>query len=108
MTYNPEIHHRRSIRLKGYDYSQAAAYFVTICAWNKECIFGHIKNHVIELNEFGEMVTKCWDAIPGHFPYAECDEFTVMPNHVHGIVTISNIVGRNSLRPLLLFAERPQ
>jgi hypothetical protein len=93
MTYNPEFHHRRSIRLKGYDYSQAGAYFVTICSWNKECIFGHIRNHTMELNEFGEMVTKCWDAIPGHSPYAECDEFTVMPNHIHGIVTISNIVG---------------
>ena len=91
MIYNPEIHHRRSIRLKGYEYSQMGAYFVTICAWNKECIFGEIKNSAMELNEFGAMVLKCWEAIPGHLTNVGCDEFVVMPNHIHGIITITNV-----------------
>jgi len=59
MTYNPEIHHRRSIRLKDYDYSQAGAYFVTVCAWNRECLFGEIKNGEMFFNELGDMVMKC-------------------------------------------------
>jgi len=89
--YNPEIHRRRSIRLKGYDYAQAGAYFVTVCAWNKECIFGGIKDGEILFNEYGKIIMKCWDAIPSHFINAECDEFVVMPNHIHGIITITNV-----------------
>ena len=91
MTYNPEINHRRSIRLKGYDYSQQGAYFVTICAWNKECLFGELKNSEMLLNEYGEIGMKCWEAVPSHFLYVETDEFIVMPNHVHGIITITNV-----------------
>jgi REP element-mobilizing transposase RayT len=96
MTYNPEIHHRRSIRLKGYDYSRVGAYFVTVCAWNKECLFGEIKDGEMLFNEYGEIVMKCWDAIPSHFPHVETDEFIVMPNHVHGIVFINNCRGEVS------------
>lgn len=93
MTYNPEIHHRRSIRLKEYDYSKAGAYFVTVCAWNRECLFGEIKNGEILLNELGDMVMKCWDSIPTHFPHVERDEFIVMPNHIHGIIIMNNCRG---------------
>lgn len=89
MTYNPEIHHRRSIRLKEYDYSQAGAYFVTVCAWKKENIFGEIKNGEMLLNEYGEIVTKCWDDLPHHYHHAQLDEFVIMPNHVHGIIVIN-------------------
>ncbi len=89
MTYNPEIHRRRSIRLKGYDYSQPGAYFVTVCAWNKECLLGEIKDGEMLLNEYGEIVMKCWEAIPGHFMNVGCDEFIIMPNHIHGIITIN-------------------
>jgi len=96
MTYNPEIHHRQSIRLKGYDYAQAGAYFVTICAWNKECLFGEIKDGEMMFNEYGGIIMKCWDAIPNHFPHVETDEFIVMPNHVHGIVFINNCRGEVS------------
>ncbi len=70
MTYNPEIHHRRSIRLKGYDYSQTGAYFVTICSWKKECLFGEIMNGEMLLNEYGQFVMKCWNAITK--PFHEC------------------------------------
>ena len=86
MNYNFEKHHRRSIRLKGFDYSQEGAYFVTVCAWNRECLFGEIKNGETMLNEFGEIAMKYWDAIPCHFPYVATDEFVIMPNHIHGIV----------------------
>jgi putative transposase len=90
MTYNPEIHHRRSIRLKEYDYSQAGAYFITVCAWKKENIFGEIKNGEMLLNEYGQIVHGHWDAIPG-LNNAEIDEFIIMPNHIHGIVSLSNV-----------------
>ena len=96
MTYNPEIHRRRSIRLKGYDYSQAGAYFITVCAWNKECLFGEIKDGEMLLNEYGEIIMKCWDTIPSHFLHVETDEFIVMPNHMHGIVLVNNCRGEVS------------
>lgn len=89
MTYNPDIHHRRSIRLKGYDYSQAGAYFVTVCSWHKECVFGEIVNGEMCLNAYGEIVKKCWNAIHDHFENMVCDEFVVMPNHMHGIIMIN-------------------
>jgi len=60
MTYNPEIHHRRSIRIKGYDYSQADVYFVPICSWKKENIFGKIINGEMLMNEYGEIVNAEW------------------------------------------------
>lgn len=104
MTYNPEIHHRRSIRLKGYDYSQAGVYFVTVCAWNKEFLFGEIKDGKMLFNEYGEIVMKCWNAIPGHFVNVACDEFMVMPNHIHGIISISN-VGAQFIAPSCI--DRP-
>ena|GEM_PF-93119 len=81
---------RRSIRLQGYDYSQSGAYFVTICTRNRACLFGKIIDGEMELNDAGRMVEKCWYEIPAHFPHAQLDEFAVMPNHVHGIVGITN------------------
>ncbi len=88
MGFNPEIHHRRSIRLQDYDYSLAGAYFVTICASGRECLFGEVAGGVERLNETGRVVQECWNDIPGHFPHAELDEFVVMPNHLHGIIVI--------------------
>jgi REP element-mobilizing transposase RayT len=90
MTFNPEIHHRRSIRLKEYDYSRAGAYFVTVCAWQRECLFGEIKNGDMFLNEYGRIVHEHWNAITGYFDNVETDEFIVMPNHTHGIVILNN------------------
>jgi putative transposase len=97
MTYNPEIHHRRSIRLRNYDYSQAGAYFVTVCSWGKECVFGEITNGEMHLNECGEIVMKYWHGIQDHFTHVGTDEFIVMPNHSHGII---NIVGAIHELPL--------
>ncbi len=90
MPYDPFKHHRRSIHLRGYDYTQAGAYFVTIVTRNRECLFGAIVDGEMRLNEAGQKVAECWDALPAHFPNVELDAFVVMPNHVHGIVVIAD------------------
>ena len=101
MKYNPEIHHRRSIRLQGYDYSQEGAYFVTLCAQHRECLFGKIVDGEMVLNDAGRVVVQSWQVIPDHFPSVELDEFVVMPNHVHGILVITNApVGANDYSPI--------
>lgn len=97
MTYNTDIHHRRSIRLKDYDYTGEGAYFVTICTYQKECLFGDIINGEMQLNDMGTIVRQCWNDIPRHFSHAIIDEFIVMPNHIHGIV-IFNVGAKNSDR----------
>ncbi len=88
MRYDPGKHHRRSIRLKEYDYSQAGAYSITICTQNRECLFGEIVNGEMRLNDAGLMVQSIWDEIPSHYSGTETDEFVIMPNHVHGIAVI--------------------
>jgi len=88
MAFNPEIHHRQSIRLRGYDYSSAGAYFVTICAWQRECLFGEVNGGVTELSPYGRIVLNAWQDLPRHYRHIELDEFVVMPNHVHGIIVL--------------------
>jgi len=90
MRYDPKKHHRRSIRLKEYDYTRAGAYFVTICAWNRECLFGEVVNGEIRLNEWGEVVAKTWECLEERYPYVILDEWVIMPNHLHGIVIITD------------------
>jgi putative transposase len=97
MVYNPEIHHRRSIRVKGYDYSRDGAYFVTICAQDKKCLFGNIAGGKMELNGAGEMVRDYWIDLNNRFPNIETDLFVVMPNHFHGILSVG--AGLVSARP---------
>ncbi|MFZ5857732.1 MAG: transposase [Chloroflexota bacterium] len=82
-------HHRRSIRLKGYDYSQAGVYFVTIVTWGRLMLFGKIENGEMKLNRYGEIVQKWWNDIPNHFPNVETGAFVIMPNHVHGVIIIT-------------------
>ncbi len=89
MPYNPDIHHRRSVRLQDYDYSQSGAYFVTICAHLREKLFGEIHNEYMHLNPIGVITQICWEAIPDHFPHVEIDEFIIMPNHIHGILVFT-------------------
>lgn len=86
MRFNPDIHRRRSIRLRDYDYSRAGAFFVTICAFQRKDLFGDVMDGALQLNEMGKAAQECWNDIPGHFPDIELDEFVVMPNHLHGIV----------------------
>ena len=106
MKYNPEIHHRRSIRLREYDYSQAGAYFVTICTWQKECLLGDVVNGEMRLNEFGGIVDREWHKTPRIRKEIELDSFVVMPNHIHGIIIINDTgndkrnVGANGRSPL--------
>ena len=94
--FDPKIHHRRSIRMKGYDYTQAGAYFVTIVAYQRECLFGEIvdgetpKGGAVVLNDFGRIVEKWWNQIPVHFPSVEIWTFVIMPNHIHGIIVITD------------------
>ncbi len=93
MKYNPEIHHRRSIRLKGYDYSQAGLYFVTICTQNRLCLFGEIENGEMILNDPGIMIDKWWNELKHKYRNIELDEQIIMPNHFHSIIQIINETG---------------
>lgn len=93
MTYDPNIHHRRSIRLKGYDYAQEGLYFITICCQDREHRFGAIENGKMILNDAGKIADECWLEIPKHFPNVVLHEYIIMPNHVHGIIEIANGIG---------------
>lgn len=86
MIYNPDIHHRRSIRLGGYDYSQTGGFFVTVCTHSRECILGDIADGNVRLNQFGEIVKEEWLRTEQIRPEIKMDEFVVMPNHIHGII----------------------
>lgn len=98
MTHTP--HHRRSIRLRGYDYSRAGAYFITICTQGRACLFGDIVDGEMVLNDAGRVAWRCWHEVPDHFPHAELDEFVVMPNHIHGIIVIGTDDGAKGFSPL--------
>ena len=104
MKYDPKKHHRRSIRLKGYDYSQAGAYFVTICTKDRACLLGAVVDGDMRLNEFGEIVRDEWlrSTDIRREMKLNPDEFVVMPNHIHGIIWIvgDNIVGAHGRAPL--------
>ena len=90
---------RRSIRLKGYDYTQPGAYFITICTHQRHHLFGEVVDGKMQLNALGEIARQCWLAIPDHFPHTALDEFVIMPNHVHGIIWIVDVVGANHHSP---------
>jgi REP element-mobilizing transposase RayT len=99
MSYNPDKYHRRSTRLKGYDYSQTGAYFVTVCSLERGFVFGKIAEGQMRLNPLGEIVQACWRCLPQHFWHLELDAFVLMPNHVHGII-VFNGVGAQHAAPL--------
>jgi putative transposase len=100
--FNPEIHHRRSIRLKGYDYTQPGAYFVTFCSYQRDEIFGEVINGKMKLSALGEVVRQEWlrsAEIRKEIRLFD-DEFMFMPNHGHGIVWIvDTAVGADGVRP---------
>ena len=104
MRYNRDLHHRQSIRLRGFDYTQPGAYFITVCTHERAPLFGDVVDGAMVLSAAGAMVETCWYAIPDHFPWVRLDAFVVMPNHVHGIVLIDRhemgIVGANDHSPL--------
>ena len=88
MAYGPLVRCRKTIRLQGYDYTQPNAYFVTIVAYRRKCVFGEIVDGMMRLNEWGKTIPECWSAIPDHYCAVLVDEFAVMPNHIHGIMII--------------------
>jgi len=90
---------RKLNRLKDYDYSLNGYYYITICAYNRQEIFGTIENDDIKINEYGRIVKNTWHQIPQHFQNIELDKFIIMPNHIHGIIIINNpcLVGRQAV-----------
>jgi putative transposase len=83
-------HRRRSLRLKGYDYAQAGAYFITMCTQDRACLFGKVVDGTMCLNDAGQLVAILWSDMPVHFPGIDSDVFVVMPNHLHGIIVLSD------------------
>ena len=107
--YNPDVHNRQSIRLRDFDYGGAGAFFVTLCAWRRECLFGDVVDGRVRLNELGLVVRDCWTAVPQHFPHVELDEFVIMPNHLHvlfWIVDEYSPVGAQHAAPLVVHPKR--
>ena len=114
--YDPHLHHRRSIRLKGYDYSQPGAYFITLVTCHRDCLFGMVVDGKMQLSAFGKIVRDEWIRSIG-IRTEIClneDEFVVMPNHLHGIVWIigadgthpvgadgTQLVGADGVRPMI-------
>jgi putative transposase len=82
MIFNPDIHHRRSIRLTEYEYTGAGAYFVTVCALGRECLFGEVMDEVMRLNEFGGIAREEWLRSAEIRKEIILDEFIIMPNHI--------------------------
>ena len=82
---------RRSYRLKGYDYSKAGYYFITICTDGMECYLGRIIDHKMMMNDIGKIACEYWTDIPKHFPNVILHEYVIMPNHVHGIIELIDI-----------------
>ena len=94
MKHDPNKHHRRSIRLKGYDYSKAGMYFVTLVCRQRACLFGEVIDGKMRLSAAGQIVQQEWRRLGQQFPDARIDVFVVMPNHVHGIIVIHpDVVG---------------
>ncbi|MFH1321660.1 MAG: transposase [Bacteroidota bacterium] len=91
MKYNPEIHNRKSLRLKGFDYSRPGAYSITLCTQNRECLFGEIMNNEMIYNEYGLIVKQEWIKSEEIRNEIKLDVYQIMPNHLHAIVWIINV-----------------
>ena len=90
MKYNPDLHNRRSVRLRGHDYANMGAYFVTICCQDRINYFGEIVNNEMAFNEYGDLAYKEWKKLSERYPEISFDIFQIMPNHIHGIIQIQN------------------
>jgi putative transposase len=114
MKYNSSKHHRQTIRLKGHDYSSDGMYFITICAYQRNCLFGSITNGVMHHNEYGQIVAEEWLKSADIRQEIELGEWVIMPNHIHGIVIIDRpesvnfVVGAQGLAPLQDVPTRPK
>jgi len=90
MNDSTDKHYRRSLRLKDYDYAQSGAYFVTIVTHYRACLFGEVLDGDMQLNDAGRVVQSVWSDLPAHYPRLKLDEFVVMPNHIHGVIMLSD------------------
>lgn len=88
MRSDPGVQRRRSTRLARYDYATVAAYFVTLCTWNRTCLFGDVVEGIMQLSTAGMVAERLWRTVPDHFSSVMLDAFVVMPNHVHGILML--------------------
>ena len=88
--YDPEVHRRRSIRLKGFDYSRPGAYFVTIVVQDRLCLFGDVVDGEMQLNDVGRLIADGWEWLARNHGYVELDAYVVMPNHLHGVVVLTD------------------
>ena len=88
MPFDPQVHHRRSIRLKGYDHALAGAYFVILCTHEQQSLFGEMVGGEMQMNRCGQAACACWQGLCRHFPTVSLDVFVLMPNHLHGIIVI--------------------
>ena len=93
VNFDPQKHGRRSIRLQGYDYSQAGAYYVTVVSQLRKCFFGEVIHGEMQSNDAGRMIQAVWESMPQRFPTVELGAFIAMPNHFHGIIVIHENVG---------------
>jgi REP element-mobilizing transposase RayT len=107
--YDPQRHHRKSIRLPGYDYSSAGAYFVTVVTWGRDCLFGDVVDGVMVLNDIGKIVQEEWERTAIVRQNIELGAYVVMPNHFHGILIIHDGVGASRrLAPTTMNAISPK
>lgn len=90
MKYELNTHHRHSIRLKGYDYTQAGAYFVTICTWQRQSLLGAIANGEMQLSDYGKVACFYWLNLLKYHHHLELDQFVIMPNHIDGILVLAD------------------
>ena len=97
--FDPKIHRRRSVRLKGYDYTSAGGYFITIVTYQRECLFGEIVNGKIKLNEIGKIVEDVWKDLVNHYHNVELGTFCIMPNHVHAVIVLIGTTVGAGLKP---------
>ncbi|MFA6533708.1 MAG: transposase [Patescibacteria group bacterium] len=93
MPYQPNLHHRHSIRLATYDYTQSGDYFITLCTQDKKHLFGEIKDRQMVLNQAGRLVLDWWLKLEKKFPGIKLGPFVIMPNHLHAIIEIMGVVG---------------
>jgi REP element-mobilizing transposase RayT len=100
MAFDPDIHHRHSIRLREYDYSSSGAYFITICAFQRECLFGEVVDGEMRLNEVGKIVREEWLNTAVMRPDVYLDVYVIMPNHFHTVIFVHDDIGAHSSAPL--------
>lgn len=90
--------HRRSIRLPGYDYTQPGAYYVTICTQDRECLLADVTGDTVTLSTYGEIVQRAWEGLPDHYANLGLDAFVIMPNHIHGVLVLTEVARTSSER----------